>query len=58
MKGTYVRLLFLDMSKFKSLNRFTRKSNQKLKKCFVIEKDVKVNYSHLLIGWIELLHFY
>ena len=45
MKSTYVPLLLMDMLKFKLLNRFTRKTHQKLKMCFVIEKDTdKVNY--------------
>ena len=51
MKSAYVLLLLLDMLKFKSLNRFTRRSHQILKKCFGIEKDTgKVSYSQLPMG--------
>ena len=58
MKSVYVPLLLLDLSKFKSLNRFTRKNHQKLKKCFGIEKDTsKVSYSQLPMGWIVSLTF-
>ena len=48
MKSVYVSLLLLDMSKFKSCNMFTRKTHQKLKKWFGIEKDTDIfNYSQL-----------
>ena len=51
MKSAYVLVLFLDMLKFKSLNRFSRKTHQIMRKCFVIEKDTcKVNYSQLPVG--------
>ena len=48
MKRAYVLFLLLDMSKFKSWNKFT---DEKLKKYLGIEKDTgKVNYSQLLMG--------
>ena len=51
MKSTYVPLLLLDTLKFKSMNRFTRKTHQILKKCSGTEKDTgKVNYSQLPMG--------
>ena len=51
MKSAYIRLLLLDMSKFKSVNRFTWNTHKKLKKCFGIEKDIgKISYSRLLMG--------
>ena len=52
MKNDYDPLLLFDMLKFKSLNRFIRKTHQILKKCFGIEEDTgKVNYSQLPMGW-------
>ena len=48
MKSAYVPLPLLDMPKLKSLNMSTRKTHQKLKKCYDVEVDTgKVNYSQL-----------
>ena len=53
MKSPYVLLLLLDMLKFKSLNRFTRKTHKILKKCFGIGKDTgKVIVTH----WMNSLN--
>ena len=57
-ENAHVPLLPLDISKLKSLNRFTRKIHQKFKKCFGIEKDIgKVNFSQLPIGWTVSMTF-
>ena len=39
VESVYVPLLLLDMSKFKSLSKSTRKTHRKLKNYFDIEKD-------------------
>ena len=39
MKSAYIPLLFLLMSRLKSLKKSTRKTHPNLKSCFAAEKD-------------------
>ena len=58
MESSYVSSHLLDMSKFKSLNKSTRKTHKKLVKCFSIEKDTeKVNCSSVPMEWTVAITF-